>query len=126
MTIHQKITFKCSPATIYDALTISGDFAAVTDTPADISGVDGDAFSCFGGLITGRNIELVKNEMIVQAWRVSAWPAGVYSIVRITLAQQGDDTELTLDQSGYPEDAADHLDSGWHKKYWEPLKSYCE
>ena len=38
----------------------------------------------------------------------------------------GDETKVILDHSGFPDDAAEHLDGGWHKMYWEPLKAYCE
>ena len=125
MTIHQEITFKCSPAKIYRALTTSSDFAAATGAPADIASVEGGAFSCFGGQILGRNVELNKDQRIVQAWRVAGWTEGVYSIVRFTLEPSGNGTKLTFDQSGHPEAATEELDGGWHKMYWEPLKAYC-
>ena len=126
MAIHQEITIKSSPAKIYSALTTSKEFSEVTGAPADIAADEGGAFSCFGGQITGRNVELNENKMIVQAWRVGGWPEGVYSIVRFTLDNAGDGTKVILDHSGYPDDAAEHLDGGWHKMYWEPLKAYCE
>ena len=126
MAIHQEITIKSSPAKIYSALTTSKEFSEVTGAPADIVADEGGAFSCFGGQITGRNVELNANKMIVQAWRVGGWPKGVYSIVRFTLDKAGDETKVILDHSGFPDDAAEHLDGGWHKMYWEPLKAYCE
>ncbi len=126
MAIHQEITIKSSPAKIYSALTTSKEFSEVTGAPADIVADEGGAFSCFGGQITGRNVELNANKMIVQAWRVGGWPEGVYSIVRFTLDKAGDETKVILDHSGFPDDAAEHLDGGWHKMYWEPLKAYCE
>ncbi len=126
MAIHQEITIKSSPAKIYSALTTSKEFSEVTGAPADIAADEGGAFSCFGGQITGRNVELNENKMIVQAWRVGGWPEGVYSIVRFTLDNAGDETKVILDHSGFPDDAAEHLDGGWHKMYWEPLKAYCE
>ena len=64
--------------------------------------------------------------MLVQAWRVGGWPEGVYSIVRIQMDPAGDETKLTLDHTAYPPDAEEHLNAGWHKMYWEPLKAYCE
>jgi activator of HSP90 ATPase len=126
MTIHQDVTIKCRPEKIFKTLTRSDDFSAATGAPAQIESVAGGAFSTFGGQITGRNIELKDNHMLVQAWRVSAWPDGVYSIVRIDLERTGDDTKLTLEHSGYPAGAEEHLEGGWHKMYWEPLTVYCE
>lgn len=126
MNIHQEVSFKARPEKVYAALTNGNEFGKVTGAPADIAAVDGGAFSFFGGQITGRNIELTTNEEVVQAWRAGAWPKGVYSIVRITLEKSGDETKLTLDQSGFPDGAAEHLEGGWHKMYWQPLKSYLE
>ena len=126
MAIHQEITIKGSPAKIYQTLTTSKEFSEFTGAPADITVDEGGAFSCFNGQVTGRNIELIADKMIVQAWRVGAWPEGVYSIVRFTFDQADDETKVTLDHSGFPEEAAEHLEGGWHKMYWEPLKAYYE
>lgn len=126
MTIHQEITFTHSPAEIYRALTTSEVFSRITGAPAEIHPGEGGAFSCFGDQIVGRNIELKTDRRIVQAWRASAWPEGVYSIVRLCLDPAGNGTRLTLDHSGYPENAAEHLEAGWHKMYWEPLREYFE
>jgi len=34
------------------------------------------------------------------------------------------DTKLILEHAPFPEGNAPHLESGWHKMYWEPLKKY--
>jgi activator of HSP90 ATPase len=122
-TIHQEITFKASPARVYDALVSSEQFSKATGgAPTDISPEAGGAFSCFGGMIVGRHIELVPNERIVQAWRAANWESGVYSIVRFELTQQGSDTLLRFDHIGFPEGQGEHLASGWHVNYWGPIE----
>ena len=126
MGIRQKVRIKAPPEEVYSALTSGKEFSEMTGAPAEISAVEGGAFSFFGGQITGRNIELTAKEGLVQAWRVGVWPKGVYSIVRIMLERAGDETELTLDHSGFPDGAAEHLESGWHKMYWQPLMTYLE
>jgi len=83
-------------------------------------------FACFGGMITGRIIELVPNQRIVQAWRAGNWPAGIYSIVKFELAEQGGGTLLVLDQAGFPEGGKEHLEGGWKSNYWEPLKRFLD
>jgi hypothetical protein len=47
----------------------------------------GGAFTLFGGHITGRHIELVPDQRIVQAWRVVDWIPVVYSIVKFELTE---------------------------------------
>jgi len=78
----------------------------------------------FGGIILGRHIELVPYERIVQAWREKDWLAGEYSIVKFQLAEQGAQTKLVLDHTGFPKGAAEHLAPGWWSHYWEPLRKY--
>lgn len=113
------------PQRVYDALLSSKDFALFSGAPAEIDPKAGGAFSLFGGMIVGRNVELVPNERIVQAWRPSAdFPEGTYSLVKIQLQPERSGTKLTLDHTGIPEGRFDHLDTGWHSHYWEPLKKF--
>src|SRR5690242_1454231 len=76
--IHQEINLPASPLRVYETLTASAQFAAATGAPAEIGEGAGAAFSCFGGMIVGRHIELAPGQRIVQAWRVANWDAGVY------------------------------------------------
>jgi activator of HSP90 ATPase len=131
--IHQEVSFDAPPARVYDALTDAKQFnkvvqlSAATQTmsisnkPAEISREPGGAFSLFGGYITGRQIELIPAQRIVQAWRVGAWDAGVYSIARFELSAQGSRSKLVFDHTGFPQGQADHLAAGWKGNYWEPL-----
>lgn len=129
MSIHQEIEFKTSPKRLYEALLDAKQFSALSGAPAEIDREAGGAFSCFGGVATGRIIELVPNQRIVQAWRIKVWPEGVYSVVTFTLQAHGSGTRLTMDHAGYPEAMHAHLngempDGGWHRQYWEPLQKY--
>jgi activator of HSP90 ATPase len=123
-SIHQEINFNASQKRIYDALTDAKQFGKFTGAPAEIDQKAGGAFSCFGGMITRRNIELITNQRIVQAWRVSNWPEGVYSIVRFELQEMGHSTNLVLDHTGFPDGADEHLAPEWKKMYWEPLATF--
>ena len=128
--IQQEVVFKASPKRVYDALLDSKQFSEFTGgAPAEISRDPGGTFSCFGGVITGRNVELLPNQRIVQAWRVKMWPEGLYSIVRIELRQQGSETHLFMDHVGFPQEMRAHLNGeetngGWHRQYWEPLRKF--
>ncbi len=132
-SIHQEPVFKASRKRVYEALTDAKQFDKVIqlsgvmqsmhlgDKPTEISREVGSAFSLFGGYITGRQIELVPSERIVQAWRVGNWDPGVYSIAKFELAEQGSGTKIVFDHTGFPKGDAEHLASGWRAHYWEPL-----
>ena len=124
-TIHQEVSFKCKPDLLFNALIAANDFSSFTGYPAEILAQEGGKFSLFGGQITGMNIELQQRN-IVQAWRVAAWPEGIYSMVRFTLQPDGDGATLVLDQAGFPTGTGEHLQTGWHSMYWEGLTKFCE
>jgi activator of HSP90 ATPase len=136
-SIHLEPVFKASRQRVYDALTQSQEFDKVVqlsaaaksgmvlaNAPTEISRVEGGTFKLFGGHIVGRQVELVPNERIVQAWRVVDWPAGVYSIVRFELVDQGPETQIVFDHTGFPNGQAEHLAEGWRSNYWAPLKQF--
>jgi activator of HSP90 ATPase len=122
--LHQEVNFKASVQRIYDVLLDSKQFAAFTGMPAEIDPKAGGAFSLFGERITGRNIELVSNQRIVQAWRPANWEPGYYSVVKLELKEEGAETKVILDHTGFHQGDFGHLNSGWHDRYWEPLKKY--
>ncbi len=129
--IHQEVTFKASRKRVYEALTDAKQFTHVTELspvknapPAEISPNVGGTFSCFGGVIVGRHVELVPNERIVQAWRVSYWGPGIYSIARFDLKEEAGGTRIVFGHTGFPNGAAESLLSGWNEHYWDPLQKY--
>jgi len=134
--IHQEAVFTASRKRVYEALTDAKQFDKVIqfsgvmqamhlpDKPAEISREVGGAFTLFGGYIMGRHVELVPNERIVQAWRTGGWTAGVYSIARFELVEQGSGTRIVFDHTGFPKGEAEVLASGWKAHYWEPLGKF--
>jgi activator of HSP90 ATPase len=123
-TIHQEVDFKALPTRIYEVLLDAKQFSACTKDTAEIQPEPGGAFKLFGGRIEGRNIELVRNQRIVQAWRPSYWPAGVYSLVKFELVARGSGTRVVLDHTGFAEEKWQGLNEGWPIRYWEPLHKY--
>jgi activator of HSP90 ATPase len=125
MNIHQEIEIDSSAKSIFEALTNAKQFAELTDAPAEINAEAGGLFSCFDGMITGVNLELTANKRIVQAWRAGNWDTGIFSIIKIELQEaQANQTTLLFDHTGILEEHINHLEQGWHKMYWEPLKKY--
>jgi activator of HSP90 ATPase len=125
MKIHHEISINANPQRIFEALTDAKQFAELTGAPAEIDLVSGGQFSCFGGMITGLTIEAIPGIRLVQAWRVGNWDEGIYSIVKFEFEVVNDsETRLVFDHAGFPDEHRDHLDEGWHERYWQPMKSY--
>jgi len=135
--IHQEPVFKASRKRVYEALTDAKKFETVTqlsaavqsgmakgNNPAEIIAEAGGAFKFFNGFIVGRSLELIPNERIVQAWRVAYWPEGAWSLVKFVLVEQGSETKLVFDHTGFPRGDADHLLEGWNGNYWQPLAKF--
>lgn len=123
--IHQEQDFNAGPGRIYDALLDAKRFSAFSGgRAAEINREAGGAFSLFDGHIVGRNLELVPNRRIVQAWRPVSWPEGIYSIARFELVGQSSGTRVILDHTGFPPELAEHLESGWRENYWDSLRKY--
>ena len=126
-SIHQEVTIRATPARIYRAFMSSKEHAAFTaNGAAKISRKAGGAFSCHGGYVTGRNIELVPGRRIVQAWHFKGFPDGLYTIAKFELKNVRGGTRLVLDHTGIPAEHVGHLTSGWKARYWKPLKAYLE
>ena len=136
-SIHHETIFKASRKRVYEALTDAKQFGKIVQLsaamkggmpagagPAEISREAGGAFALFGGYVTGRQIELVTNERIVQAWRAGSWDPGRYSIAKFELVEQGSGTKIVFDHTGFPVGEAEHLAEGWKGNYWEPLEKF--
>jgi activator of HSP90 ATPase len=135
--IHQEVVFGAGRARVYAALTSTEQFDAVTRLsdgaelmkapgakPTSISRDAGGSFTLFGGYITGRNLELLQDERLVQAWRAASWKPGDFSIAQFTLIADGPGTKLIFEHRGFPEGQGTHLADGWHSHYWTPLAKF--
>ena len=135
--IRQEVAFEAIPQRVYDALTNTKQFDAITRLsdgaallaapgakPTDISTQLGGSFTLFGGYVTGRHLEMLPNERLVQAWRAGSWKAGAYSIVAFSLTAEGARTKLKFDHCGFPNGNGESLAKGWHAHYWEPLARF--
>ncbi len=137
--IHQEIVFQAAPERVYAALTDAKQFDKIIDLtgirqagalppeankPTQITAAAGGEFTLFGGYITGRQIELVPNVRVVQAWRAANWDPGIYSIARFEFVKQAAATKIVFDHTGFPKGAGKGLAAGWHKHYWEPLTKF--
>ena len=125
-TIIQKVLFKnTTKESLYELYMNAGKHSMIIDGPVVISEKVGDSFNAFGGYITGKNLHLVKNQLIVQSWRGSDWNTkDPDSVFLISLEQKGKDVLLNMIHANVPDDKQKDLDKGWSDHYWNPWKQY--
>jgi activator of HSP90 ATPase len=124
--IKQTTTFEAEAQDVYEALMDGEKHAAFTGASASIDKNIKGKFSVYDGYCHGYNLELVKNEKIVQAWHFAedGWPDDHFSICTFLLVQIGNKTKMTFTQTGVPEHKVAALTSGWKEYYWKPLKEF--
>ena len=81
--------------------------------------------SAWDGYISGRNLELIPAERIVQTWRTSEFTdEHEDSVISIVLEEVGDGTLLTLEHSNVPDEHRSYEEGGWQSNYFEPMVAY--
>jgi activator of HSP90 ATPase len=125
-TIIQKVLFKNTTSeTLYKLYMNAKMHSMLTGGPVEISAKVGSSFRAFGDYITGKNLQLVKNQLIVQSWRGSDWDKkDPDSVFVISLDQKGNDVMLNMIHANVPDDKEEDLDKGWKDFYWKPWKQH--
>jgi activator of HSP90 ATPase len=135
--IHQELLLNASPERVYGALTNGKSFDAITRLsdgdallkasgakPTAINSEVGGTFTLFGGYVTGRNLEMLPDERLVQAGRAGSWKPGAFSIAAFSFVKEGTKTKLLFDHRGFPDGQGASLAQGWHAHYWGPLTTF--
>ena len=118
-------TIPASPQEIYEAWLDSVVHSEMTGGEASMSDETGAQVSAWDGYITGRNLELVPGERIVQSWRTTQFTdEHEDSVIVVTLDEVEDGTLLTLVHRNVPEEQTGYERGGWQEHYFEPMKEY--
>src|SRR6202034_1874924 len=119
-------TIPASAQDIYDAWLDSIAHSEMTGGgDASMSDEIGAEISAWDGYITGRNLELVPGERIVQSWRTTEFTDDhADSIVTVTLEEVDGETMLTLIHSNVPDGPTSYQRGGWQEHYFEPMITY--
>jgi activator of HSP90 ATPase len=125
-TIEQKVVYtNTNSKAVYDLYMNSELHSLIAGGPVTISDKEGTDFSAHGGYITGKNLLLVKDKLIVQTWRAQGWDEmDTDSIFLIRLEQKGNDVELYAVHANLPDKAVETVSKGWHDHYWNPWQQY--
>jgi activator of HSP90 ATPase len=125
--ITQTVLFKnSSPEQLYNIyMDAKKHSASIGNVPVKISNKVGAPYSAHGKYVSGKNLALVKNKMIVQSWRGSDWSNdSLDSTFILQFEKKGKDAKLIMVHANIPEKYVKGIKSGWNDFYWKPWRIY--
>ncbi len=126
-TITQSVTFKNQKVSdLYAMFLDSKHHTLLTGgNDAKISAKEGAMFSAHGGYITGKNLQLIKDRLIVQSWYGTDWAKSeMDSTFILSFQQKGKDVVINMVHANIPDKNVAGIKSGWTDYYWKPWKNY--
>jgi len=121
-TIKQTVIFSATPHEVYEALMDEKIHARFSASAAQISRQVGGTFTAYDGYISGKNIELISDQKIVQEWRAVDWEPQQTSLITFEFSTVPEGTQLVFTHSGLPAGSEDDFAQGWIENYWEPMR----
>ena len=95
----------------------------ITKAEVRISRGEGDSFSAFNGMVTGKNLCIVPNKMLVQSWRGNVWKEhDLDSIVIMIFTSTQRGAKIDLIHANAPDQFVKV--EKWRELYWDPMKAY--
>ena len=123
--VHKVVFKNTTPKALYDLYMNSKKHTVATGASAKMSNKAGGKYAVHNGYITGENLLLIKDKLIIQTWRTMEWdktdPDSTFTIL---LEPKGKTVTLHAIHSNIPDKYAPGIDKGWYAHYWEPWKKY--
>lgn len=124
MEIKLSKTFQAPAEKLYHAFLIGEEHSRMTGGTAVIVPQVGRSFTAWDGYISGKILELIPFQKIVQSWRTTEFPADQPdSMVEITFTPIPEGTLVTILHSELT-DADKHYKKGWQDYYFKPMARY--
>jgi uncharacterized protein YndB with AHSA1/START domain len=118
-------TIPATAVEIFEAWLDSIGHSEMTGGEATMSDEVGAEVTAWDGYISGRNLELVRGERIVQSWRTTEFAdEDEDSIITVVLREVDEVTLLTLEHSNVPDAHRSYEEGGWQSNYFEPMVAY--
>jgi activator of HSP90 ATPase len=111
-----------TPAELFDIFLDAKRHSAIHGgARTKISKKEGKPFSCLDGHVTGRNLAIIPDKMIVQSWRGDVWDEDDQdSILILSFSSIPGGAQIHLVHSHTP----DQFTERWDEVYWNPIKDY--
>jgi activator of HSP90 ATPase len=125
--IQQSVRFAATPETLFEMYVDSKKHSEATGGVARVSRKTGGKFTAWNGQLRGRNLLVIPNRIVVQAWRATHWKAtepDSILVLRFSKAPGGGQIDMVhVNVPGH-----DHkgVSKGWPEYYWKPWKKYLK
>ena len=114
-----------SPLRVFEAFLDAEIHGAMTGGAATVA--EDGSFTAWGGYISGRTIEAVPGEKLVQAWRTSQFPeSDPDSVLEIHFEAVAGGTLVTFRHRDLPDGQGPDYAQGWVDHYLEPMDAYFD
>lgn len=99
--------------------------SAATGGRAKIGRKEGAAFTAWNGKLRGKNLLIIPNRLVMQAWRATHWPASdPDSMLLLRFREAPGGGQVDLLHVNVPDHDHKGVTQGWKKYYWQPWKKY--
>lgn len=109
---------------VYNAIVNPAMIELWTGDDAIMDDQQGTEFSLYEGTISGKNIEIIPQEKIVQQWYFGEQEEA--SIVTLKFHVDKKYTSVEVVHTNIPDDAFENITEGWSFAYFEPIKELLE
>ena len=124
MDFQYRLEIIAEPEEVFAALTNPFQIGLWSGYPADMKAEAGYVFSLWEGDITGVNLEVVPDRLLVQEWFFGETEQR--SIVTIKLKKDGSRTRVELEHTNIPDEVFEEIVEGWKEYYLGSIKGLLE
>ena len=118
-------TFAVPASVIYITWLDSIGHTHMTGAEAECSDQPGGEFTAWDGYISGRNLELIPDKMIRQAWRTTEFePGQPDSIVEISFTDLAENKAQVTIKHTHLQEQDSQYKQGWLDFYFTPMKAF--
>ena len=125
--IKRSANIPASPKQIYNAWLNSKEHSKMTGSKATTSIKVGRKFTAWDNYISGKNLELIPDKRILQAWRTTEFSKDdLDSHLLIKFEEVKVGSKVTLVHSEIPQGQSASYKKGWSDFYLKPMKTYFQ
>jgi len=121
------VDLPASPARLYRMYLDPKLHAAFAGAPVKIAAKAGAQFEAFGGALSGTILQVVPNQLVVQAWRSTNFgKRDIDSTLILRFLPAGKQGRVELTHMNVAERDFRGVSEGWSKYYFVPWRAYLE